>query len=398
MPDPAAEARIRDLERRLDLDSGSRLFVSLAEEYRKVGRTRDALSALQKGLLAHPGYVAAQVALGRAYVEANQPSDAIATFTKVLVADPANLVAAKSLADIHLARNDNLEALKKFKLYRAISGDRKVDEMIAKLEPLVAPKPVTPPRRKPEAPPPPPKFQETDKGKRRTTLSKIPAAPEPEPLTDAFEMTSLPFELGDDSDSSKVEDPFPFFPTRDGSLTPAASVASAAPSPAATPTAEPPAARPAAATEPWASPIAAASLAMPSMAGSEPAPMPEPFVPPAPPPMPVESAAAVPAAAASVPVPASSPESASEPARPSGRALADLYYAQGHFAEALQIYDDLVVRHPFDEDLKRMRRDSEARLLPAATSPAAAAPDVGLERRLSRIRALKHWLGLVQAG
>ena len=81
MADPTAEARIRDLERRLDLDSGSRLFVSLAEEYRKVGRFKDALSALQKGLLAHPGYIAAQVALGRVYVEANLPTDAIATFT-----------------------------------------------------------------------------------------------------------------------------------------------------------------------------------------------------------------------------------------------------------------------------------------------------------------------------
>ena len=45
-----------------------------------------------------------------------------------------------------------------------------------------------------------------------------------------------------------------------------------------------------------------------------------------------------------------------------------------------------------------MRRDAEARLLPAATSPAAAAPDAGLERRLARIRALKQWLSLVQAG
>ena len=84
--------------------------------------------------------------------------------------------------------------------------------------------------------------------------------------------------------------------------------------------------------------------------------------------------------------------------RPTGRALADLYYAQGHYAEALQIYDDLVIRHPFDEDLKRMRRDAEARLLPASTSPAAAAPDVGLERRLARIRALKQWLSVVLAG
>ena len=92
------------------------------------------------------------------------------------------------------------------------------------------------------------------------------------------------------------------------------------------------------------------------------------------------------------------PEPVAEPARPSGRALADLYYAQGHYAEALQIYDDLVTRHPFDEELKRMRRDAEARLLPAATTPSAAAADVGLERRLSRIRALKQWLALVQAG
>src|SRR5215831_1083018 len=177
MADPAAEGRIRDLERRLDLDPGSRLFVSLADEYRKVGRVRDALSALRKGLLAHPGYVAAQVALGRTYMEANQATDAIATFTKVLVNDPANLVAAKSLADIHLGRNDHLEALKKFKLYRAISGDRKVDEMIAKLEPLVAPKPVVPVKRSTEAPPPPPKFQETDKGRRRTVPKMPPPAP-----------------------------------------------------------------------------------------------------------------------------------------------------------------------------------------------------------------------------
>jgi hypothetical protein len=92
------------------------------------------------------------------------------------------------------------------------------------------------------------------------------------------------------------------------------------------------------------------------------------------------------------------PEPPAEPVRPTGRALADLYYAQGHYAEALQIYDDLVVRHPFDEELKRMRRDAEARLLPASTSPVAATPDVGLERRLARIRALKHWLSHVQAG
>jgi tetratricopeptide (TPR) repeat protein len=350
MADPAAEARIRDLERRLDLDPGSRLFVSLADEYRRVGRVKDALSALQKGLLAHPGYVAAQVALGRVYLEANQATDAIATFTKVLVADPANLVAAKSLAEIHLGRNDNLEALKKYKLYRAISGDRKVDEVIARLEPLVAPKPVAPPRKTAEMPPPPPKFQETDKGRRRMPPPAKTGPSELPPLSDAFELTSVAFEVGEDSGSAKAEDPFPFVPTRDQALAPA-------PAPAPGP---------------------AAVL-------SPPAAVPAPGQPPAPAPLPAD-------------VPEAEPSAAAEPARPSGRALADLYYAQGHFAEALQIYDDLVLRHPFDEDLKRMRRDAEARLLPASTAPAAAAPDVSLERRLSRIRALKQWLGLVQAG
>lgn len=365
MADPAAEARIRDLERRLDLDPGSRLFVSLAEEYRRVGRVKDALSALQKGLLAHPGYVAAQVALGRVYLEANQATDAIATFTKVLAADPANLVAAKSLADVHLARNDNLEALKKYKLYRAISGDRKVDEVIARLEPLVAPKPVTPPRKTAEAPPPPPKFQETDKSRRRP-LPKMPSA-EQAPLSDAFELTPLSFEIGEDSGGPKADEVFPFVPTRDMSIAPAAprpaepSAAPAAPAPPPEPPAPPPVAAPPA----------------PAMASAVPLPAPPPEPPAQPEP---------------------EPEPAAEPVRPTGRALADLYYAQGHYAEALQIYDDLVTRHPFDEELKRMRRDAEARLLPASTTPAAATPDVGLERRLARIRALKQWLSLVQAG
>jgi hypothetical protein len=84
--------------------------------------------------------------------------------------------------------------------------------------------------------------------------------------------------------------------------------------------------------------------------------------------------------------------------RPTGRALADLYYSQGHYAEALQIYDDLVTRLPFDEELVRMRRDAEARLLPAGSAPAAAVAGPALNRRMAQIRALRQWLSLVRAG
>ncbi len=358
MAEQTAEARIRDLERRLDLDPGSRLFVSVAEEYRKLGRLKDALSALQKGLLAHPGYVAAQVALGRVYLEANQTTDAIATFTRVLVADPGNLVAAKSLADIQLGRGDKLEAVKKYKLYRALSGDRKVDPIIAELETQVAPRPVPPPRPvRQETPPPPPSFQETDKGRRRAApRPPVPSAPSEDP----FELTSLPFEVGEDSGKAHVVDgPF-LVPTRDVFIAPSA--------PPAPSLAEPP-------------PPAPAQVPAPLSASAA-----EPSGPLSPAPGPRAPEAEPRTAAAEAP-----------PARPTGRALADLYYAQGHYAEALQIYDDLVSRHPFDEDLKRLRRDAEARLLPAG-STGSTAPDPGLERRLARIRTLKSWLSQVQAG
>lgn len=323
------------------MDPGSRLFVSLAEECRKLGRFKQALSALQKGLLAHPGYIAAQVALGRVYLESGQTTDAIATFTKVLVADPGNLVAAKSLADVYLSRGDSLEALKKYKLYRALAGDRKVDEVIARLETEVAPRPVTPSRvvTKVEPPPPPPRFQDTDKSKRRPTRQAAPALPSVS-LSDAFDITSVTFDP-EDTLKARVEEPFPFVSSRDTSL----------PSPDAPPAGAAPA--------PVESPEKAVSAEAPASVGLE------------------QDYAA---------------------AHPTGRALADLYYSQGHYAEALQIYDDLVTRLPFDEELKRMRRDAEARLLPAGLAPGAVVRDPAVDRRRAQIRALKQWLSLVQSG
>ena len=86
------------------------------------------------------------------------------------------------------------------------------------------------------------------------------------------------------------------------------------------------------------------------------------------------------------------------PAELQGRTLADLYFAQGHYSEALEIYDELVASHPFDAELKSLRRDAEARLLPAGSAPGAGGAEPGLQRRLSRIRALKEWLSVVQAG
>jgi tetratricopeptide (TPR) repeat protein len=128
--DAGAEERIRDLRRRVEQDSTSPLFVGLAEEYRVAGRLPEAIRALEKGLHVHPHYVSAQVALARAYLETDRTDEAVAMFTKALASDPGNLVSARSLADIYLSRGERLEAIKKYKLYRALSGDRSVDEAI----------------------------------------------------------------------------------------------------------------------------------------------------------------------------------------------------------------------------------------------------------------------------
>ena len=113
---------------------GSRIFVGLAEEYRRAGRYEEALNTLQKGLQAHPTYLSAQIALARLYQETWRTQEAIEAFLKVLAMDRENLVAAKALSDLYTNSRNPVEAIKKLKLYRAISGDKAVDDRILQME------------------------------------------------------------------------------------------------------------------------------------------------------------------------------------------------------------------------------------------------------------------------
>jgi tetratricopeptide (TPR) repeat protein len=132
--DPDADGRIRELKRRIAQDVTSPLFIGLAEEYRAAGRLSAAIRTLEKGTRTHPHYVSAKVALARAYLEAGQTGDASALFGRVLALDPGNLISAKALAEIAVSRGNRVEAIKKYKLYRALSGDRAVDEIIGRIE------------------------------------------------------------------------------------------------------------------------------------------------------------------------------------------------------------------------------------------------------------------------
>jgi hypothetical protein len=121
-----------------------RIFVGLAEEYRRAGRFSDAMATLRNGLEAHPTYLSARIAIARLYQETGRVQEAIDAFSKVLVSDRENLVAAKALGDLYGRQGNAVEAIKKLKLYRALAGDRSVDERIAALEREANPEPAAP--------------------------------------------------------------------------------------------------------------------------------------------------------------------------------------------------------------------------------------------------------------
>ena len=69
MPESFSEQQVAQLEERWRRDPGSRVFLQLAEELRRGGRLARAIEVLRAGLLHHPNYLSAQVALGRCLFE-----------------------------------------------------------------------------------------------------------------------------------------------------------------------------------------------------------------------------------------------------------------------------------------------------------------------------------------
>jgi tetratricopeptide (TPR) repeat protein len=94
-------ARIAELRRRVEKDPTSIAFAQLAEEYRRMGNYMEAVKACRDGLSRHPGYVSAQVTLGRALMELGEYDGARKELEAVLQVAPDNLAAIRALADIH---------------------------------------------------------------------------------------------------------------------------------------------------------------------------------------------------------------------------------------------------------------------------------------------------------
>ena len=162
----AENIRIDELKRRVENDPTSIAFAQLGEEYRRIGEYVQAVLVCRDGLARHPGYLSAQVTLGRALMELEKFDEARAEIEAVLSVAPDNLAAIRALADIHQRRGDVGEAIN---LYAAASlGPNPPARASAKADGPARPVP-------PPAPPEPPPVPERD---------RVAVAPDMPPLED----------------------------------------------------------------------------------------------------------------------------------------------------------------------------------------------------------------------
>ena len=104
-------SEIAKLTERIAKDPKSKLFVPLAEEYKKDGDIEMAIFVLMEGLKNNPGYVTARSFLGKLLIEQGDLSGAQKEFEEVVKAIPDNLMAQSKLGDLYALQNRPGEAL-----------------------------------------------------------------------------------------------------------------------------------------------------------------------------------------------------------------------------------------------------------------------------------------------
>src|SRR5512143_3141430 len=128
-------SEIAKLTERISRDPKSKLFVPLAEEYKKSGDLEMAVHVLTEGLKNNPGYVTARSFLGRLLFEMGDVNAARREFEEVVKAVPDNLLAQKKLGDLHALSGNKTEALKYYKTARSLNpADAEIAALVAELE------------------------------------------------------------------------------------------------------------------------------------------------------------------------------------------------------------------------------------------------------------------------
>lgn len=189
-----AASEITKLTERISKDPKSKLFVPLAEEYKKAGDIEMAVQVLLEGLRNNPGYVTARSFLGRLLLEKGDLAGAQKELEEVIKSIPDNLLAQRKLGDIYVLQGKGNDALVRYKAAVALNpGDKEVLSLIADIEagkdiaeripkPKVQPPPAPVVKPQPAAAPAPPKAPQTAAVKPAAAPAPKAAAAVPPPV------------------------------------------------------------------------------------------------------------------------------------------------------------------------------------------------------------------------
>lgn len=110
-PPPKKRPSTDELLRKWEADKKSRIFLQLAEEYRKQDFVDAAVSVLKDGLKHHPNFQPAHVALARCHMSKGQLTEAQTELERVHSKSKDNLLAGKLLVEVLEQRGEKSRAL-----------------------------------------------------------------------------------------------------------------------------------------------------------------------------------------------------------------------------------------------------------------------------------------------
>ena len=128
-------SEIAKLTGRISHDPKSKLFVPLAEEYKKAGDLEMAIHVLLEGLKNNPDYVTARSYLGKLLLAKGDLAGAQKEFEEVVKHIPDNLMAQKKLGDLYIFQNRPQDALPHYNIALSHNpNDGELASLISDLE------------------------------------------------------------------------------------------------------------------------------------------------------------------------------------------------------------------------------------------------------------------------
>ena len=126
---------IARLEKSVAEQPDSRLFVHLAEAFRKSGEHDRALEVLDAGLAQHADYASAWIVRAQVLAESGRVDEAKESWRRVLELDGENEIALRTLGELEFNAGNSAESLRHFRRLAELNEeDHEALEMIAMIE------------------------------------------------------------------------------------------------------------------------------------------------------------------------------------------------------------------------------------------------------------------------